>query len=93
MTSEDTRAGSITIRLPFNNSISKAERILVEIGESHPLIIKTEILPCEYAEYCLMLMFSFSTKTSEFWKVWSDVIHLIEERFEQEKIEIALPPG
>ncbi len=91
LTAEETRQGNITIRVAFNESIPEVKRILVEIGESHPLTLKAGTFAWEYGEYYVMIMFSFSTKTSDFWTVWEDLLIRVQERFEQEGISIALP--
>ncbi|ERT08042.1 mechanosensitive ion channel family protein [Lyngbya aestuarii BL J] len=91
LTSQDIRGGMIKVPVPFTQKITEVERILQEIGESHPLIIKAGTFPWEYAEYYVYLCFSFKTKTPDFWTVWSDLMHSIQERFEQEKIALAVP--
>ncbi|MGB3192275.1 MAG: mechanosensitive ion channel domain-containing protein [Limnoraphis sp.] len=91
LTSQDIRGGMIKVPVPFSQNITEVERILKEIGESHPLIIKAGAFPWEYAEYYVYLCFSFSTKTPDFWTVWSDLMHSIQERFEQEGIALAVP--
>ena len=91
LTAEDTRKGSITIRVPFTQSLPEVKRILVEIGESHPLTLKVGTFVWEYGEYSVMIMFSFTAKSSDFWTVWEDLLIRVQERFEQEGISIALP--
>ena len=91
LTADETRKGSITIRSPFNQNIAEVERILVETAKSHPLVLKAGTFVWEYAEYHVTIMFGFFTKTSDFWTVWADLHRTIQERFEQEGMEIALP--
>jgi small conductance mechanosensitive channel len=91
LTAGETRKGKITIRSSFQQNIAEVERILVEIGTSHPLTLKASTFVWEYGEYYVSIKFAFVTKTSDFWTVWADLHHTIQERFEQEGIEIALP--
>ncbi|MGB3536182.1 MAG: mechanosensitive ion channel domain-containing protein [Microcoleaceae cyanobacterium] len=91
LTAEDTRKGSMGIRIPFSQNISEVKRILAEIGESHPLTLKAGSFVWEYAEYYVTVNLSFIVKTPDFWKVWEDLIMMVQERFNQEGISIALP--
>jgi small conductance mechanosensitive channel len=91
LTAGETRKGSITIRSPFNQNIAEVERILAEIGQSHPLVSKASTFVWEYGEYHVTIFFGFFTKTSDFWTAWGDLHRMIQEQFEQEGIEIALP--
>ncbi len=91
LTATDIRGGVITVRSPFNQNISEVEKLLVEIGESHPLTLKAGTFVWQYAEYHVQISFSFRSKTQDFWTVWSDLHCMIQERFEQAGMEIALP--
>ncbi|MDY7019986.1 MAG: mechanosensitive ion channel [Cyanobacteriota bacterium] len=91
LTAGDTRKGSLTIRVPFTQSLPEVKRILMEIGESHPLTLKTGTFVWEYAEYSVMVILSFTSKNSDFWTVWEDLLIRVQQRFEQEGIPIALP--
>ncbi|MEL7036922.1 MAG: mechanosensitive ion channel domain-containing protein [Cyanobacteria bacterium J06592_8] len=91
LTAGDTRKGSLTIRVPFTQNLPEVKRILMEIGESHPLTLKTGTFVWEYAEYSVMVILSFTSKNSDFWKVWEDLLIRVQQRFEQEGIPIALP--
>ncbi|MGB3404908.1 MAG: mechanosensitive ion channel domain-containing protein [Microcoleaceae cyanobacterium] len=91
LTADETRNGKITIRISFKQNISEVEQILVEIGTSHPLVLKASTSVWEYAEYYVSIKFAFITKTSDFWTVRGDLHRTIQQRFHQEGIEIALP--
>ncbi|MEL7036920.1 MAG: mechanosensitive ion channel domain-containing protein [Cyanobacteria bacterium J06592_8] len=91
LTAEEIRKGIIAIRVPFNQSISEVEKVLVEMGESHPLVLTGGTFIWEYAEYYVTVNFTFSTKTSDFWTVWAELHRTIQQRFDQEGLSIALP--
>jgi len=94
LTASEIRGGSMYFRLPFKENIRKVEQILLDIAKSHPLILEEPgpgTFPWQYEEYYISIGLSFKTKTPDFWEVWSDLLRMIQERFEQEGIEIALP--
>ena len=90
LTAGETRDGSITIRISYSQSIPEVEQVLMETGESHPLVLTAGTFVWEYAENYVTINFSFSAKTQDFWAVWADLHRIIQQRFEQEGIEIAL---
>jgi small conductance mechanosensitive channel len=94
MTTEDTRCVAIIIRFPFSHDIAKVEQILRETASSHPLSLKEPApttVGLAYTEYCVKVKLKSWAKTSDYFTLKGDLHRMIQQRFEQEGISIALP--
>ena len=91
-TLEEKRKGSITVKISTDININKVKKVLLDVANSHPLTLKEpspSVFAREYEEIGVSLLFSFWTKTEDFWTTWDDLICMIQERFEKEEIPIA----
>ena len=91
-TMEEKRKGSITVKIGIDININKVKKVLLDVAHSHPLTLKEpypSVFAKEYEEIGVSLLFSFWTKTEDFWTTWDELICMIQERFEKEDIPIA----
>ena len=91
-TLEEKRKGSITVKIGTDININRVKKVLLDVANSHPLTLKdpsSSVFAREYEEIGVLLLFSFWTKTEDFWSTWDELICMIQERFEKEDIPIA----
>ncbi|HLO47754.1 MAG TPA: mechanosensitive ion channel domain-containing protein [Kamptonema sp.] len=85
----------LSIRCNYIHKISEVENLLVEIATAHPLVLKTPEPPItartNFGEYYIEVNLLAWTKTSDFWKTRSELFSMIQERFEEKGITIAIP--
>ena len=94
MTTEDTRCVAIIIRFPFSHNIAKVEQILKQTASSHPLSLKEPApttVALAYTEYCVKVKLKSWAKTTDYYQLKGDLHRMIQQRFDQEEIFIALP--
>lgn len=94
LTTSDTRKVKFSFRISFDQDVTKIEKVLVDIFNSHPKILE-EPAPSTFVfdledEY-ISLIASGWAKTDEFWKVSADILRTIQTRFEQEGIKLGAP--
>lgn len=91
---DSIRGGSFLIRCPLNQNIRQVQDILKDVLLSHPKVLKDPgpgVFPWQFEEYFVSLYVSYKSTINDFWYVWMDVIPMIQERFQQEGIQVALP--
>ena len=94
MTTEETRCVAIVIRFPFSYNIYRVEQILRETASSHPLSLEKPApttVALTYTEYCVKVKLKSWAKTTDYFTLKGDLHRMIQQRFEQEGISIALP--
>ncbi len=95
LTTSDTRRGGFTFRLKHGADIRKAQKILIDLAKSHPKVLENPppvTFAWGYSEYCVPLVFKFSTKTEDFWSAFEDITVMVQEKIERGELEYALPP-
>jgi len=86
---------SLPIRVGFDQNLRRVEQILVETMKSHPQVLEnpaptTSIKRLE--EYYIPVGASAWTQQENYWEVLSDLIRMVQERFQKEGIEFAAIP-
>ncbi|MEL7035355.1 MAG: mechanosensitive ion channel domain-containing protein [Cyanobacteria bacterium J06592_8] len=94
MTTEENRCVAIVIRFPFSYNIYQVEQILRETASEHPLSLENPApttVALSYTEYCVKVKLKSWAKTTDYFQLKGDLHRMIQQRFEQEGISIALP--
>ncbi|MEG3841047.1 mechanosensitive ion channel domain-containing protein [Microcoleus sp. herbarium14] len=91
----ETRKFTHWLRIDFEENLAKVEQLLVEIMKSHPKVLaepapKTQVWSIE--DYYISLKADGWVKKEDFWTVHSDVIRMIQGRFDKEGIKLAAIP-
>ncbi len=86
---------SLPIRVGFDQDLRRVEQILVETMKSHPKVLEnpaptTSIKRLE--DYYIPVGASAWTQQENYWEVLSDLIRMVQERFQKEGIEFAAIP-
>ena len=93
-TARETRCIRLQIPVDYSDNLAKVEQLLLDVFKSHPLVLE-EPTPStfvwKFQEYFVDLYVAGWTKTSDYWKVYNEILHQIKEKFDQEGIEIAIP--
>ncbi|HAO11117.1 MAG TPA: mechanosensitive ion channel protein [Planktothrix sp. UBA8407] len=95
MTPGEIRKVSIWLRISFKEDLAKVQKLLVEIIQSHPKILqdpKPGKFLSSVEDYYFSIGVSGWTKTEDFWGVHEEVIQMIQERFNQENIQMSAIP-
>ncbi len=90
----DTRRVSLQIRVGYSENLSKVEQLLLEIFQSHSLVLdqpRPSTFAWKFEEYFVDLYVGGWTKTSDYWRVYNETLHQIKEKFAQEGISIPIP--
>ncbi len=85
----------ISLRVAFNYNLTQVEQLLVEIIKSHPKVVEDpapETWVWNIEDYYISLDVKAWVKRDDFWQVHQDAIRMIQERFNQEGIELAAIP-
>ncbi len=93
-TIKETRRGVISIGVGDSTDLHQVQQVLIDIGNSHPLILKDPPVMAflwGYGDYTNDFKFGFWTKTDDFWKVWEDLHFEIIDRFAKEGIDMPSP--
>lgn len=90
-----TRKFTHWFRIDFEENLAKVEQLLVEILKSHPKVLadpvpRTDVWSIE--DYYISVKANGWVKTEDFWTVNSDVIRMIQQRFDFEGINLAAIP-
>ncbi|NER35572.1 MAG: mechanosensitive ion channel [Oscillatoria sp. SIO1A7] len=91
LTGDETRKGSITIRIGLDDDHNKAEKIILETAKSHPLVLEKpgpSTFLWDYGDSFMPIYFGFTSKTEDFWTVWDDLVHSIKEGLEEAGISL-----
>jgi small conductance mechanosensitive channel len=95
LTCSETRKIQVKLRVGFDEDLKKIEQLLLEIAKSHPQVLETPA-PTTFVptigDYYINLSLNAWAKTKEYWKANADLIRMIQERFNQEGLNIAAIP-
>jgi small conductance mechanosensitive channel len=83
------------LRIDFEENLAKVEQLLVEILKSHPKVLavpapSTQVWSIE--DYYISLKADGWVKKEDYWNVHSDLIRMIQGRFDSEGIKLAAIP-
>ncbi|MDJ1184052.1 mechanosensitive ion channel domain-containing protein [Roseofilum casamattae] len=82
------------LRLNVNEDLTRVKELLVEIVKSHPKVIQDKYIGTYvywYQEDHIPITVACWATKDDFWYVWEDTLIMIQERFKQEGIKIAIP--
>ncbi|MEA5617031.1 mechanosensitive ion channel domain-containing protein [Cronbergia sp. UHCC 0137] len=95
LTHAEIRRVQIWLRISFNEDLQRVQNLLMEVIKSHPKILE-DPKPGKFLwsveDYYFSVGIGGWTKTEDFWGVHEDVIQMIQERFQQENIQMSAIP-
>ncbi|NES22496.1 MAG: mechanosensitive ion channel [Symploca sp. SIO3E6] len=94
LTAKEVRKGGVPVLVSFNNDLRRVKKILQEIGNSHPLILEDKpvgVYIYKGTEEFIWTGIKYWSKTEDYWTVYEDITFMIQERFEKEGIQVAMP--
>jgi small conductance mechanosensitive channel len=94
LTTQDVRRGKIPVKVPFDCDLRKVKKLLIEIGKSHPGTLKERGFSAyiyKGSDYQVSTGLKFWATADDFWTVYEDLTFMIQERFREEGISIAIP--
>ncbi|MHC4378848.1 MAG: mechanosensitive ion channel family protein [Planctomycetota bacterium] len=94
ITANDTRRVDLTAGIGYGDDIEKAEKVLMDIVTSHPLVLSDPapvIKLHELADSSVNFVVRPWSKTSDYWDVYWDLTREIKLRFDKESISIPFP--
>lgn len=94
ITGSEMRRVDLIVGISYNDDISEAERLMLEILHAHPLVLdepKPVIGVQELAEYSVNFVCRPWTRTENYWQVYWDITRSVKERFEQAGLETPYP--
>ncbi len=94
ITGNDTRRVDMTFGIDYSDDIPKAQKILEDILEKHPKVLKDPapvVKLHELADSSVNFVVRPWSKTSDYWDVYWDVTRAVKERFDAEGISIPFP--
>lgn len=94
ITGSDTRRVDLLFGINYEDEIETALRILREIVDEHPLVLKEPeplIAVQELAEYTVNIICWSWSKTGDYWRVYRDITRSVKERFEAAGMETPYP--
>ncbi len=94
ITGNNTRRVDMTFGIDYSDDIPKAQKVLEDILEKHPKVLKDPapvVKLHELADSSVNFVVRPWTRTSDYWDVYWDVTRAVKERFDQEGISIPFP--
>jgi len=94
VTGSDTRRVDMTFGISYSDDMGKAQGILEEILQSHPLVLAEpapNVKVHELGDSSVNYICRPWTKTSDYWTVYWDVTRSVKERFDAEGVSIPFP--
>jgi len=91
LTTQGVRKGGVSVRISFDTNLRRVKKILLEIGNSHPLTLDNpapSVFPYKGGDYYVSIGIKFWTKTEDFWTAYEDILFMVQERFDKEGISI-----
>ena len=82
------------LRLNVNEDLTRVKELLVEIVKSHPKVIQDKYIGTYiywYQEDHIPITIACWATKDDYWYVWEDTLIMIQERFKEEGIKIAIP--
>jgi small conductance mechanosensitive channel len=94
ITGSEERRVDMVFSIGYDDDIGNAMRVLEEIVNEHPLVLKEPaptIQVNELAESSVNIICRPWTKTLDYWELYWDLIRTVKERFDKEGISIPFP--
>ncbi|NER50900.1 MAG: mechanosensitive ion channel [Symploca sp. SIO1A3] len=94
LTAKEIRKGGVPVLVSFNNDLRRVKKILQEVGNSHPLILEDKpvgVYIYKGTEEFIWTGIKYWSTTNDYWTVYEDLTFMIQERFEKEGIQVAMP--
>lgn len=91
---QSTRRVDVAFSISYSSDFKKAQAIIVEICDLHPLVLKDPapfVRISEHAASAIHITTRAWTKTDDYWTVKFDLLERVKERFDAEGIEIPFP--
>ena len=88
---QSIRRVDVTFAISYTSDFKKAQAIIAEICDSHPLILKDPtpfVRISEHAASAISITTRVWAKTADYWTVKFDLLESVKERFDAEGIEI-----
>ncbi|RMH75658.1 MAG: mechanosensitive ion channel protein [Cyanobacteria bacterium J007] len=94
LTTQDIRRGGVPVSVSFDCDLRRVKQVLIEIGNSHPKTIKKPSCSAfiyKGSDYHVSTALKFWATADDYWTVYEDLTFMIQERFREEGISIAIP--
>ncbi|MEM1167064.1 MAG: mechanosensitive ion channel family protein [Planctomycetota bacterium] len=94
VTGRDTRRVDMTFGIGYTDDIAKAQAIIQEIVNAHPMVLADPapvIKLNELGDSSVNFVVRPWSKTSDYWDVYWDVTRAVKERFDAEGVSIPFP--
>lgn len=94
VTASDTRRVDLVFGISYDDSIKDAERVMTEVVQGHPLVLKDPeptIRVHELGASSVNFVCRPWTRTTDYWAVYWDLTHQMKEAFAQAGISIPYP--
>ncbi len=94
ITANKTRRVDLEFGIGYDDDFEQAERIIREVAESHPLVLADPaavIVTHELADSSVNIVCWPWAKTSDWWKVKTEITREVKRRFDREGISIPYP--
>lgn len=94
VTGNETRRVDMVFGIGYDDDIQKAQDVLTEIVNTHPLVLQTPepvIRLHELADSSVNFVVRPWVKTKEYWNLYWDITRKVKERFDAEGINIPYP--
>jgi small conductance mechanosensitive channel len=94
ITANDTRRVDLTFSVGYSDDLDKAERIIMEVVQSHELVLEDPepvVKVNELADSSVNIVCRAWARTSDYITVFWDVLRRVKDRFDAEGISIPFP--
>ncbi|HBQ99703.1 MULTISPECIES: mechanosensitive ion channel domain-containing protein [unclassified Roseofilum] len=94
LTHADVRKVKHTLRLNVNEDLPRVKELLVEVMKSHPKVLQDKPIGTYvywYQEDHIPISAACWATKEDYWYVWEETLIMIQERFKQEGISVAIP--
>jgi len=94
VTANSTRRVDLTVGVSYSADLEAAQKILVEVAESHPLVLadpKPNIQVNTLGDSSVNFIVRPWTKTEDYWTVYWDLTRSMKERLEGQGVSIPFP--
>lgn len=94
LTHTDVRKVKHTLRLNVNEDLPRVKELLVEVMKSHPKVLQDKPIGTYvywYQEDHIPISAACWATKEDYWYVWEETLIMIQERFKQEGISVAIP--
>ncbi|MDJ1176710.1 mechanosensitive ion channel domain-containing protein [Roseofilum capinflatum] len=94
LTHDEFRKVKHDIRLNVNEDLPRVKELLTEVMKSHPKVVQDKWIGTYiywYQEDHIPISASCWATKEDYWTVWEETLIMIQERFKQEGISVAIP--